>query len=220
MWNTQDGIRKLVGKERRLFSAAARSLFHRLGELADIEVDWNSGSPAFDSIPIENRRWLLLLVAEALLGDEPDPSLGAWNEGAVLAVFNHLKEEVQFEIDYQPEGALDEPAYMRSRVHDAWMEHIDKTEMAEYGEEEGPHQPLDSTDFDEWDSKIEFLADQILFDRDCEDETVMDLNPAIAEMCKQQLGIHEDYYVSIPPLLKGSDRKRLKSFLGALKLVG
>ena len=216
MWNTQEGVRKLVGKERRLFGAGTSSLFSWLDDLHEIDEDWQGGSPAFDNIPIENRRWLLLLVAESLLGDGPDPALGAWNEGAVLAVFNHLKNEVDVEIDYHADGILDEPVYLRSRIHDAWMEKCDKAELADYGEREGPNQPQDSTDSGQWKSKIEFLADHILFDRDCEVEILMDLNPAIAEMCKRELGIDEEYYVEIPPLLKGRDQKRLKTFLRAL----
>ena len=216
MWKTESGVRKLVGKERRLFMAGTSSLFSWLDDLHEIDEDWSSGSPAFDKIPIENRRWVLLLVAESLLGDGPDPSLGAWNEGAVLAVFTHLLDEVDVEIDNQAEETLDDPVYLRSRIHEAWMEKCDKSEMAEFGEGEGPHQPLDSTDSDEWDSKIEFLADQILFDRDCESEVFMDLNPAVAEMCQRELGIGKEYYVDIPPLLRAGDRKRLKDFLREL----
>ena len=95
-------------------------------------------------------------------------------------------------------------------------ERFDKTEMVGFEKGEGPHQPLDSTDSDQWSFKIEFLADQILFDRDCEAEYMMDAPPQVAEMSKRELGIDKEYYVEIPPLLKKSDQKRLKAFFRAL----
>ena len=217
MWNTSEGVRKLLGKERRLFTSVTGSLFDWLGDLKEIDEDWQGGASAFDNIPIENRRWLLLWVAEALLGDGPAPSLAAWNEGAVLAVFRHLEEQLDVEFDLQDSSEPpDEPVYWRSMVYEAWVERFDEAEMVVFGKGEGPNQPVHSLDSDQWSSKIEFLADQILFDRDCEAEYVMDAPPQVAEMSKRELGIDEEYYVGIPPLLKETDQERLEAFFRAL----
>ena len=101
MWQTVEGARKLLGKERRLFEAGAGALFEWLKLLDELDDDVPGGTPAFDNIPVEKRRWLLLWVAEALLGDEPPPPLAAWNEGTVLAVFIHIQVQLWMEMDAQ-----------------------------------------------------------------------------------------------------------------------
>ena len=217
MWQTVEGTRKLVCKERRLFEAGAGALFEWLKLLDERDDDVPGGTPAFDKIPVEKRRWLLLWVAEAPLGDEPPPPLAAWNEGTVLAVFIHIQVQLWMEIEAQESNeTLDMPFHWRSLVTEAWIDRIDENKHRKSDKGEGSKQPINSLDFAEWSSKVEFLTDLILSDRHCQLESMMYGSPHLAEISKRERDILDEYYVASPPLLAKSDKKHLKALYLAL----
>ena len=52
---------------------------------------------------------------------------------------------------------------------------------------------------EEWEICVEFLADQILWDRDFEEEVFLDHSPESSSELKRMSGIAEDYYVEVCP---------------------
>jgi len=213
MWDTAEGFRELQGKERKLFASAVVDLFWRLTvESEDAGQEWLTEVEVFDQVPIEDRPYLLLVVAESLLGSGPSPSIHAWNEGVVLAVFRYVEAMIEVEIDLYRGNRREEGRHIwRKLVYDAWLERCGAhARDIRWGRGEGPNQSLDSTNFGEWEFKVEGLTDQILEDRDCEVDAFMDIPPKVASEGKEELGIPDDYYTAAPPSLPPVEKERLR----------
>src|SRR5258708_7457522 len=72
----------------------------------------------------------------------------------------------------------------------------------EFRKENSPIPKKTCTDRDEWRHVVDFVMDQILWDRDYEDFTdLMDAPPEKANATKEFLQIDTDYYTMIPPHL-------------------
>lgn len=207
MWNTSDGERKPKGAERALLVEAVVGLNESLLLAAETDGIYEVGVPVFDSIPNDQRSLVLLSVAERLLGDEPAPDLFAWNDGVILALFTHVKERLEIEVG-DPKGG----AYWRKLVQEAWMENCFSSEVGETEDDQGPNQPIDSADTEGWWWKVNCLAELILYDSDCDDDTAMDLPAEEAGELKRRLGIEEDYYTAVPPRFSDEDKARLQRF--------
>lgn len=212
MWNTPTGNRALKVKERRLF---VHGVFELWTLLTDEEGEgWESGAPFFEDIPIQDRSFALLEVAGQLLGPDPPPKHHAWNEGAILAVFNLIGQRVEEEVaqDYPP-GSDKAPIHWRKLVHEAWMERRNVSDdPIDWERDEGPHQPLSSRNLEFWDFKVLLLTDEILFDRDCEMDDFIRMPSEIAAVIMSQMGIEEEYYKAAPAITE-ADRKKLLQFL-------
>jgi hypothetical protein len=217
MWDTPKGIRKLKGRERALFRAALLSLFDELrGATPEDEPEF--GVPAFDTIDLEERPWILLLAAEALLGDGEAPEIRAWNEGSLAAVYEWVRGALIAEIELRetPGRAPRSRTRWRGFVHIAWMEVVYPEIGAPSPRGEGEKQSVGSRDLDEWLYKLELLREEVLHDDDSSMDGLMDIPPEKANQLKEQLGIPEDYYTAIPPVLTDADRRRLEALYQAL----
>ena len=74
-----------------------------------------------------------------------------------------------------------------------------------------------STNLESWSSTIEFLANQVLWDRDFEMEPFFaDLDPAKVADIKLYMGIQENYFSSPAPDANSADYQRLDQELVAL----
>lgn len=217
MWNTPGGERKLAGKERALFIEGVTNLCDQLMDVEEPDDECPTDVPVFDQIPIEERPYVLLGVARSVLGDDPAPKPTAWNEGAILAVFNHIRDEVEFEIDNEGEGGvLDLDPRWRGLVHEAWIERCYRKGEVDYDPDEGDKQAITSKNLDGWSFKIEGLADQLLFDRDCEMEEFLDMAPEAAQEGKREFGIPEEYFLGTPSILPEPQKEQLRAFHQAL----
>ena len=167
MWHTSQGDRKLVNLERRLFvEGALRVLrFIRLDDELTFRV------PQFDRMEVETRKYSILHVTDKLTNGEPAAPPEAWEEAAIAAVFEHIKDdtrdEITTEVAYAREGQSGCRRcrrYMRKLIRAVAME-------------TGVGTPLDPefTDMGRWDSTIEDLADCILLDRDSAMECTQDV---------------------------------------------
>ena len=213
MWNTPSGNRALMGKERRLIVRGVDALWSLL---TDEEGEWwESGSPFFDDIPLEDRSYALLEVDAHLLSSKAPPEHHAWSEGAILAVFNMIGQRVEEEVEKDRRlGPSKSRIFWRQLVHDAWMERCyESPSEIDWDPDEGPHQQLRSRNLDYWDFKVVLLTDEILFDRDCEIDDFMRMPSRIAATIMRQMGIEENYYTATPAALKDADRERLLRFL-------
>jgi len=216
MWNTPEGERRLEGCERNLVARAVVALHERLIRAARNGRRLPLGIRAFDRLPLETQPYLVLLVGESLLGDDPFPGFYSWNESIVLLLFNQIEGRVRREIALQRKrrrpGAPACP--WRLLVLEAFRAQCGGPDVS-IGE---PPQDPDSTDLDEWSLKILILTDLILWDRDFEDEDLfMDAPPDVAEAMKMTLGIEPDYYSGVPPALSDQDRDRLEILYTALR---
>lgn len=219
MWDTSSGTRRLTGFERLFFAVGALDLALRLHR--DPLNDWTTDVPVFDRIPIEDRPFVMLSVAEHLLGDGPPPKLLAWNEGAVVAAFNFLEHNLVFEIDQEslaPGDDLEALCSFRILLHEAWMEIWEPGPGDDpWDNDDGPRQSVRSTNLDAWLFKLEFLMGRILWDDDCRMEEFFDMPPSVAREIKAETGIPEDYYSAAPPFFPNKEKKRLLRFATALE---
>ncbi len=213
MWNTPGGIRNLKGRERALFRAALLSLFDEFrGATPEDEPEF--GVPGFDTIDLEIRPWILLLAAEALLGDGEAPEIRAWNEATLAAVYEWVRGAliVEIELGEMPGRGPHSRNRWRELVREAWMEAVYPGIEGPSSGGEGERQPVISKDLDEWLYKLDLLREEVLHDEDAAMDEIMDLAPDKVSELKEQMGIHEDYFTAIPPAITDSERRRLEAF--------
>jgi hypothetical protein len=213
MWQTPDGPRRLKGRERAVFVEAVLTLYDLLRDTEEHEDAPETGVPIFDRVPIEDRRYVLLWVAEHVLGKGPAPPVRSWSAGTLGAVFAHLETMTALEIENE---ALLEDAppttTWRKLIHEAWMERCFPEIDVKFRKGEGAKQPLTSPDLDQWSFKIEGLSAALLEDADYAMEEIMDIPPQRASETKEYLGISEEYYTEPHPSFSEQERQRLVAF--------
>ena len=181
MWRTSCGDRILHGAEARLFAEALLSL------LDDVQMtpfdDYELGLSCFDNLTYGQKISVLAIVGNGLLrNDVPAVPLTAVLEGAIAAVFQHLRDCVAFETDESDMGT-------------DWRQWI----AAALGELEAEDVPEPTcADKDEWDIAIQELWDCILWDADYEDgDLYLDQPPDLAMELRNQMRIPDDYFAAI-----------------------
>jgi hypothetical protein len=200
MWDTPRGIRKLDGVERELFIAGVRSLRDRL----ETHETYETGVSVFDNIPYDTRRCVLFSVADALTNRSSPPRRYAWNEGAILAVFNTILEDIVAEIDLTSLGG--ETLFSTRRLIRAALK-----ELSQEGGSAEDDLPEDSSDIEAWELQVEHLGDRILHDRDMmAGDVILDLPPEDAGVVKEVMGIAGDYYTVVPPAYSQEEQSRLE----------
>ncbi|MDI6451743.1 hypothetical protein [Anaerobaca lacustris] len=158
MWRTSCGDRILHGAEARLFAEALLSLLDEAH--TDQLYDYDLGLSCFDNLTYGQKISVLAIVGNGLLREDvPAVPLTAVLEGAIAAVFEHLRDSVTFE--------LDEPD-----IGTTWRQLI----VAARREMEGEDIPEPTCDDpEEWDIEIQELSDCALWDVDYEfDDLFMD----------------------------------------------
>ncbi len=181
MWHTENGDRTLKDLEASLFADALGDL------LEDTHLDENNdyelGINIFDNLTYPQKISVLSTIGNGLLRqDIPSVKLSAVLEGAIAAVFQHIKISIIIEID--------EP-----RLKISWRKKV-VAARKEAGGEEIPS--LDCEDMEEWDIEVESLADDILWDNDYDSEDIfIDQSPEKSRGLKQLAGIANDYYLGV-----------------------
>jgi hypothetical protein len=186
MWRTQYGDRILIGAEARVF---AEALLNLLDEVTEFDFDdYELGVKCFDTLTFGQKISVLATIGNGLFRkDVPPVELTAVLEGAIAAVFEHLKKKIIIEID-DPEPDTD----WRELVVAARKE----TEGEESEREEIP-EPM-CTDLDKWETEVEELSDGILWDVDYEDEDLyIDKPPEEAQALKDFMRMRDDYFSAI-----------------------
>jgi len=204
MWWTPSGERTLQGAEAALFREA-------LGMLVDLVRDdddgtlCQSGVSAFDTLQRGQKLAVLAQIGSALLRqEEPKPVLTAVLEAAVAAVYQHVRDMVQMEID---DSELQDSPSWRQMVLTACEEREIDAGLLE----------PDCEDFDEWDLAIDGLVAGVLWDEDWKDGDIfIDADPQTSQQMKHLLGIADDYYVAIPPDPSEEEIERLLAKLWEL----
>jgi hypothetical protein len=181
MWRTECGVRILKGAEARVFAEALSGLLDEAiqGTLDDYEL----GIRCFDDLTFGQKSSVLSTISNGLLREDVPPvELTAVVEGAIAAVFQHLKCEIIYDID--------EPECPRP-----WRKWVVAARQETGGEN---ILPANCEDIDEWDTEVEELADRILWDSDYENGAIfMDHAPEKTQWLKDMANIRDDYFTAI-----------------------
>ena len=243
MWGTSQGDRTLTGAEAALVRKSVGHLRDMITAGLDLDEPHRSEVDVFDRLQPTQQLSVLHEVAHGLL--DPQTSimeLTAVREGTVHTIYREIFSLVEIEIDLSQHREIDfdfqespdgrEPAFntttklahqIRATIVSAWHELTQPiTEWNPIGlipEERHPHSvpEIDSTNLELWSSTIEFLANQVLWDRDFEMEPFFaDLDPAKVADIKLYMGIQENYFSSPAPDANSADYQRLDRELVAL----
>jgi hypothetical protein len=181
MWRTSRGERTLQGAEAIVFAEALASLLD--SAIVDELDDYEFGIECFDNLTFGQKVSSLEVIGNGLLRkDMPPVGLTAALESAIAAVFEHLKNQITFEIDMPGFGTSWRALVVAAR----------KEMEAEVIPE------LTCEDLDEWDIEIQGLADCILWDADYESaQLFIDSSPERARWLKTIAGISDNYYLAI-----------------------
>ena len=204
MWDTSCSKRTLKGIEANLFAETLWDLIDEMNLNAD--NDYVLGVHVFDKLTYGQQISVLSIVGNGLLRkDVPCVPLTAVLEGAIAAVFEHLKNCILFEIDVPD-------------VRSNWREKV-VAAREEAGGEEIPSSCCD--DMDEWNIEVDSLAEAILWDADYDDENLfIDQGPETSKALMTMAGIGEDYYVAIADdLEEGEIETRLTELRGVCRSV-
>ncbi len=209
MYNTPDGIRVLQGDERQLFIESLGMLVDALAcdeLLTNIQV--------LEDLTQNQKIATYHAVARALLNeDEPPPVLTAVIEAAVASVYQQIRGMIMWELDSADDDDGADLGFGELPEEPSWRE-----QAIAAGRQVGfEHLPeADETDFDEWDLLILCLEDRVLWDQDWAMVDHPDAPPELARHIKQELGIQDDYFVTIPHDPKDAEAERLLAELRSM----
>lgn len=167
MFHTSHGDRRLIGHERRLFVEGAL----RVLEWIRVDDELTFRVPQFDRMEPETRQLAILHVTDRLINIEPAPPPEGWEEAAIAAVFEQIKDDIRDEIT--TDVACEEDDERVCRRCRRYMRRLVRAVAIETG----AGTPIDpeSTDRDKWNSTIDEFADCILLDRNSAMECTQDV---------------------------------------------
>ena len=194
MYRTSQGDRILLPAEAKLVATALRMMADFLKEM-----ELAMGVSALDDLQRNQQIVLFHAVARALFcADEPAPQLTACVEAAVGSVYQHIRDELEVEIEEEP----------ILNIRPTWRELV-LAASREAELELGELPAEDCDDKAEWTLLVDCLQDRVLWDEDWQLEGSMDLDPEASQRLKDTLGIAEDYFVTVPPDPPDAEAERL-----------
>lgn len=202
-WRTQIGERTLKGAEANLIREALATMVDMVEEeIRGYADQWEFDVPLFDQLPPTARLAILAQVGWALLREtETYPPLTAINEATVAAIFERIKELIQFEVD--SEGEMEDPFNWRRDVLAVYQE---------IGDDDLPS--VECRDMEEWDLLVQVLSDRILWDEDFNDAVLyVDKPPEHAQFLKEAMMIDDDYFTAVPPDPREADLPRIREII-------
>ncbi|MFT5299776.1 MAG: hypothetical protein ACI87E_003293 [Mariniblastus sp.] len=240
MWGTSQGDRTLEWHEAALVRKSVGYLRDMITASVDLEEPYLTEVNVFNQLQPTQQLAVLHEVAFALLDKEVAiPELTAVREATVYAIFLELNSLVELEIELA-QASLGKTAGHRGA---AAMQHVSPESLAsdfqtremvaaachqinsrsstwgreEFSTAEHAAPDVDSEDLSNWASAIEFMANQILWDRDFELESMFaDHDPGKVADIKAYLGINHDYFSTPAPDACSSEFQRLDRELVAL----
>lgn len=219
MWNTSYGDRTLTSAEAALFLEAVAYMRDMILVAVELEESHYVGVTAFDRLQPTQQLTALHLVTMALLTPEIEPPpLCATLEGTIYAVFKDLLSLIEVEIDACEDNEIS--FELRNAILAARRaEILGDDDWYQPTEEEIADLPdCSCTDIDRWESEIETLVNQILWDRDFELESLIaDQDPAEVSAIKEYLGISRDYFSTAAPDANSQEYLRLDRELVELR---
>ena len=215
MWRTPNGDQTIKGKYKKLFLDGAWETIELFmmeeDEEGFITTNGSGGHEPFNSLSNREKVYGLASVTKSLVGKSKSPKLFQWNESIIYAVFQSILAEVDYEID----ACRTSEEYAQCEFSHHWRKMISEAEREVFDESDEYIDPS-CEDRDEWEAVVEFLADQILHDRDFLDsyaKIVTDNDPKRAKALKYFAGIPEDYYSTPMPLVTDEMFEDAEKFL-------
>jgi hypothetical protein len=204
MWATSQGDRTLGGHEAKLVRSSVGYLRDMITAGTDIDEPYQTDVAVFNRLQSTQQLAVLHEVGYALLDPAtPVLELTSIREGTVHVIYRELAALVEIEIDLT--RIDDDPDYStRSSIVAAcdYFNRFPAEWTSDFIEEPAQHRPpkVDCDDVDQWSAALEFLADQVLWDRDFEMEAIFaDHDPERINAIKEFMGIKQDYYAVPAP---------------------
>ncbi|MDB5338906.1 MAG: hypothetical protein JWN70_4525 [Planctomycetaceae bacterium] len=204
-WRTNIGERVIEGHEALLRREAIATMKELFDEELEEDVDpWSFGVPLFDSLEPLVKLALLAEVGWALLRPTKEcPALSAVNESVIGAIFSHIEQSIEFEIDCHDDAEIDPSSWRQLTLN----------VLKEIGEDEDLHS-ANCLDSEEWDISLEVLRERILWDEDFNDADIyMDLPAEHGKAVKEFMTIDQDYFRAVPPNPRESDLPTIQRLL-------
>ena len=200
MWHTERGDRVLRGAEAKVF---AEGLLDLAESQLSAHSDFRSGIPVFDTLTYPQKIAVLQQVAEALFREAaPMPELTAVLEGAAGAVIQSVRLLVEGEVQGVTGGDRSLRMLVNTACRDLGVEHVPNPSSAS---------------IDEWAFCVDCLHDAILWDSDyLIEDTFVDLPPEEAQVLKKDMGVADEYFLSVAPEPKADQVAALLAGLEAL----
>ncbi|MCO8121892.1 hypothetical protein NHH03_09105 [Stieleria sp. TO1_6] len=214
----------LVGKHAELYRESLAAMLDVLQEYyceADNDLIWSYGVQLFDDLQWQQQLELLVRVSKAALAGQGDPE--QWNsleKAAFYAVYRNVEvlmeidEEIKnidpnsLELPFKDDDDDEIPEWedaefddggtsWRDLIADAYREKCLRDGLSDEEIESILEvHPDCENDSAHWYDLLEGLADEVLDDRDFEmASTLMDIDPDLASVTKELLGITSDYFV-------------------------
>lgn len=208
MWYSSKGNRTLHGCEAIMVAAAIETMIDAL--LVHIDdhdhedhpsiPECESGILVYDQLTACQRIGLLHRLATYLLTETATPiKLSAMLDAGVAAMFVEIRDQIAIEIDLFGELTPQEHYRWRSMVRDAI--HDSNQASIAMGEEDfidAP--PRNCREMAEWETVVDVLSNDILWDRDFEmADSFLDEDPGVSDHRRELLGIDRDYFTDVPP---------------------
>jgi hypothetical protein len=223
MWGTSQGDRTLIGGEADLVRKSVGYLRDMITAGIDLNEPYQSQVGVFNRLQPTQQLAALHEVAYGLLDPAtPILELTAVREATVYAIFRELVSLIDMEIELAQNGNQDPalPGKPEFRTRNSIIDACKKTNRNrdEWGHDDfvpaGPncHVPpaVDCENLERWSESIEFLANQVLWDRDFEMEAMFaDHDPEKIADIKVYLGIHEDYFSTPAPDAYSKEYQRI-----------
>ena len=205
MWPTSQGDRTLGGNEAMFVRAGVGYLRDMITAGIDLDEAHETDVELFNQLQPTQQLAIVHEVAFGLL-DKTTPilELTAIREATVFVIYREVLGLIEIEIDANRKRA--EPdCHIRSLVLAAFEETQCEGE-SEWCDEsmaddfDDPLPTADSTGIAEWERLVENLADEVLWDRDFEMETVFaDCSPQKSGILKKITGIADNFFSTPSP---------------------
>jgi hypothetical protein len=219
MWWTETGDKTLKGAEWDLFREGVGSLWDEIEMAGEDDDPLPTDIDVFDGLTLRQKLALLAIVIRAV-GDEsvPSPRLTAVSEGTVAAVYGHIGNMVDMEIDQSkdyPRGSKNYKSahQWRRLVRAAWSQ-----DNVGVSRSDGPATPrLNNADPDRWGTLVDCLAGSLLWgDEDYRHAPLfMDVDPERGRPVMVELGIDAEYFVAVAPDPTDAELERIRDELRA-----
>lgn len=192
MWNTTQGQRVLQQSEAKVFKDAALDLVDAIRAEADLDNKVTLDIAVFDNLAWQQKLSMLLRVVRPLLVEScPPPSSSALCEGTVGAVFAHLLEGVEIEIDVQQTSTSSSEGDTDRRIS-----------IVQALTQVSPDQRWPDPEcvvLEEWELAVSHLQLQVLPDEDWKfADMTLEMPPERANELRAAMGIDSNYSCDIP----------------------
>jgi len=213
MWGTGDDSRILGKAEVELIGQATWSLIDWIRDYISVpdddESQTDTGILLFDQMSPAQQ----LVMLDKVFGLMVDPNLeppspSALLDSTVAAIYIQIHWNIESEIDLEKD-LMDFPKIEKC---DSFRNLVTNAlnECPSWHDEPYPNCPApDCDDMDEWEQAISSLRDRFLADEDwAMNDLVLDLPPEENSELKQSMGIQDNYYLDIPPIVTDEDAHR------------